>query len=167
MWPATVDDGVMRIPSLGRRGEGWVVLQMAALAGIGIVGFIGPPWPTSMRHALWIAGVVLVTTGALLGLLGIRALGASLTALPHPAAGAELRREGVYAHARHPIYGALLLVGGGWFVLTSVWAAVPWLCLLAILLAKSHREEAWLLERYDGYASYRAEVRRRFVPYVC
>lgn len=156
----------MEIPSLGRRGAGWVALQLVALAGIAIAGLAGPTWPADWRTPLSMLGLVLTLAGGALGVLGIRALGPSLTALPHPAAGAELRRHGVYARARHPIYGALLLVGLGWCLLTSWWAIVAWVMLLAILLAKSEREEAWLTERFDGYPVYCATVRRRFVPFV-
>lgn len=156
----------MRIPSLGRRGEGWIVLQFVALAGIGIAGVAGPPWPERAQLGLRLLAVALAVAGVALGVLAVRALGSSLTPFPHPVEGAELRRDGVYARARHPIYGALLLVGAGWCACTSAWATVPWLCLLTVLLAKSAREEAWLTERDEGYASYRAAVRRRFVPFV-
>ena len=143
-----------------------MVLQMVALVGILVAGLIGPGWPAAASSALRLLGLALAIAGATLGVLGARALGTSLTALPHPSEGAEMRHDGVYAHARHPIYGALLMVGAGWCLLTSWWAAVPWACLLIILLAKSEREEAWLIDRYAGYPSYRAAVRRRFVPYV-
>jgi protein-S-isoprenylcysteine O-methyltransferase Ste14 len=157
----------MEIPSLGRRGAGWVALQMVALACIAIAGLAGPPWPAAGSTALSMLGLGFAVAGGALGVLGIRALGPSLTALPHPASDAELRRDGVYARARHPIYGALLLVGIGWCLLTSWWAILPWMFLFAILLAKSEREEAWLAERFAAYPAYRATVRRRFVPFVC
>jgi protein-S-isoprenylcysteine O-methyltransferase Ste14 len=156
----------MRIPSLGRRGEGWVVLQFVALAGIGVAGVVGAPWPEGAQPELRLLGVALVVAGAALGALAVRKLGSSLTPYPYPLDGVELRRDGVYARARHPIYGALLLVGAGWVACTSAWATAPWFCLLAVLLAKSAREEEWLTERDKGYASYRAAVRRRFVPFV-
>ena len=36
----------------------------------------------------------------------------------------------------------------------------------AIFMLKARREEAWLDERYAGYAGYRASTRRRFLPWV-
>jgi protein-S-isoprenylcysteine O-methyltransferase Ste14 len=156
----------MHVPQLGRRGEGWVVLQLLALGAIGAVGLLGPPWPPSLDTSLFVIGVLLALAGATLGVLGIRGLGSSLTPLPAPAEGAELREHGVYARVRHPLYGSLLLVGASWCLLTSWWAFAPWLALLAILLAKSEREEVWLSDRYPGYPAYRARVRRRFVPFV-
>jgi protein-S-isoprenylcysteine O-methyltransferase Ste14 len=156
----------VEIPALGRRGEGWVALQMVALAIIGLVGLVGPAWAAGFSSAGRIVGLILAAAGAALGIAAVRALGSSLTALPRPADEATLRADGVYARARHPIYGAVLLVTGGWTLMTSWWALLPWFGLLAILLLKSHREEAWLTERYEGYPAYRASVRRLFVPFV-
>ena len=161
-----VHDGGVKIPSLGKRGAGWVALQMVALASIAIAGLAGPAWPADAGPVLWVIGVLLVIAGATLAALGVRALGPSLAAVPPPREGGELRRDGVYARVRHPIYGALLLAGVGGCLLSSWWAAIPWVCLFAILLAKSEREEAWLAERYADYPPYRAAVRRRFVPSV-
>jgi protein-S-isoprenylcysteine O-methyltransferase Ste14 len=161
-----VHDGGVEIPSLGKRGAGWVALQIVALASIAIAGLAGPAWPADASPAVRAIGALLAIAGAALAALGIRALGPALTALPHPIDGAELRHHGVYARARHPIHGALLLVGAGWCLLSSWWAAIPWVCLVAILLAKSEREEGWLSERYADYPAYRAAVRRRFVPFV-
>lgn len=156
----------MKIPSLGSRGGGWVILQLLALGAIGVTGLLAPGWAQELRAVRSIIGLVVAAAGGLLGLAGVRDLGSSLTARPRPAEGAELREHGVYARARHPLYGALLLLGLGWLLLTSPWVVVPWFALLLILLAKSTREEAWLLDRYEGYAAYRARVWRRFVPYL-
>lgn len=143
-----------------------MVLQLLALAAVGVTGLAGGRWPVAARTSLFALGLVVASTGGLLGWAGIRALGPSLTALPHPADGAALRQGGIYGRARHPIYGALLLVCLGFAGITSPWALVSWTMLLAVLLAKSAREERWLEERYEGYASYRRRVRRRFVPFV-
>ena len=156
----------MAVPSLGRRGEGWVALQFVALAAILLTGWMGPSWQSSWARALLVLGVVLVAAGGALAVAGVRGLGSSLTPWPHPVHDATLREDGVYARARHPIYGALLLLGLGFTALTSWWAFLPWAVLLAILLAKSVREEAWLTDRYERYAAYRVRVRKRFVPFV-
>ena len=156
----------MHVPSLGRRGEGWVALQIVALALVLVSGWAGPAWPASWTAALRLAGAVLVVGGVVLAVAATRSLGSSLTALPRPAPSASLREDGVYARARHPIYGALLLVALGFAALTSWWAVVAWGFLLGVLLAKSAREEVWLAERYPGYPAYRARVTRRFVPFV-
>jgi protein-S-isoprenylcysteine O-methyltransferase Ste14 len=139
---------------------------MFAFAAVLTLGLTGPPWAARFADPLLIAGATVATLGGVLGSFAIRALGSSLTPLPHPREDAVLRTHGVYARCRHPIYGALLLVSLGWSLLTSPWAVIPWLALFAILLAKSTREEAWLTDRFEAYAAYRARVRRRFVPFV-
>ena len=97
--------------------------------------------------------------------LWVLAWGRSLTPVPHPRDGAQLVVSGVYAHARHPIYGGLLLTGFGWALVS----ASPLALALSLVLAgffwlKSGREEAWLRQRYAGYADY-AVGTKRFVPY--
>lgn len=154
------------VPALGPRGEGWVVLQLLVLAAVGVVGLLAPGWPAAATTWLLVVGVVTAAAGGLLAVLGFRRLGSSLTAVPRPHDTAVLRAEGVYRRARHPIYGGILLVTLGFALLTSPWALVPWLLLVAVLSAKTVREEAWLHERYEGYGAYRARVRRRFVPYL-
>jgi protein-S-isoprenylcysteine O-methyltransferase Ste14 len=54
----------------------------------------------------------------------------------------------------------------GWALVTSPAALVPAALLAVVLWGKSVREEAWLDERYPGYAGYRRRVPRRFIPFV-
>jgi protein-S-isoprenylcysteine O-methyltransferase Ste14 len=155
-----------KIPSLGRRGEGWVVLQLLGLTLVFGVGLVAAPWPPGARPWLSSVAAVLVAGGALLFLFGVRHLGGSLTAFPMPRDDAELREDGVYGRARHPLYGALILLATAFSLLASPWALPPSAALTLILLAKSLREEHWLTERYPAYAAYRARVRRRFFPFL-
>jgi len=104
--------------------------------------------------------------GVVLAVAGIRHLGSSLTPFPVPIEGGELREGGVYALARHPIYGGGILAALGWSLLMSPWALVPTVLLAALFEGKRRREEGWLLERYPGYASYRRAVPRTFIPFV-
>jgi protein-S-isoprenylcysteine O-methyltransferase Ste14 len=155
-----------RVPSLGSRGEGWVVLQSIALLTAGVAGLAGPPWPVRWELARRVGGLALAMAGGALGIAGIRHLGDALTPYPRPADGAGLRESGVFRLVRHPIYGGLLLVSLGWASLTSPLALVPAASLAAIFEAKRRREEAWLTDRHPGYAAYARRVRRRFVPFV-
>ena len=158
--------GSSRLPALGPRGEGWVALQLAAIAAVGIAGVWGPAWTAGGRSWSLAGGLLSAAIGGALAWSGIRSLGPSLTALPRPGEGSALRETGVYARARHPIYGGVLLVSLGFVLITSPWAVVPWVLLTGILVAKSTREERWLIERYEGYVAYRTRVPRRFVPYL-
>jgi protein-S-isoprenylcysteine O-methyltransferase Ste14 len=153
-----------RIPSLGRRGEGWFWLQIAAMAATLVVGIVGPRWSSDLRGILIPLGAVLFVAGTLLQLAGIRALGPSLTPMAMPREGAPLRSEGVYRYMRHPMYGGFLLISIGWSLATSPAALIPSAVHLLILELKSRREEAWLAERHPDFEEYRRRVRWRFLP---
>jgi protein-S-isoprenylcysteine O-methyltransferase Ste14 len=158
-----------RLPSLGPRGEGWVVIQFILFAAIFAVGLqAGPPPPGLEGSVAEIVGVGLVAAGGLLaaaGLLGLQS-GDALTALPHPRSEAELVESGAYSLVRHPIYGGLVIGAIGWGI---VRASLPTVILAAVLLAffslKASREEAWLADRYPGYEAYRRRT-RRILPWI-
>ena len=156
-----------RLPSLGPRGEGWVVLQGVLLVAIALCGLLPPAWNGTMaRIVSGVAGAALLAVGGALAVAGMRDLRANLTPLPHPRDGATLIETGVYALVRHPIYGGLVIAAAGWGLLI---ASVPALVLAAVLLAffdlKSHREEAWLEASYPGYPAYRRRT-RRLIPFL-
>jgi protein-S-isoprenylcysteine O-methyltransferase Ste14 len=91
-------------------------------------------------------------------------LGAALTPNPRPRTGAGLRDRGLYRRVRHPIYGGVILGSLAWSLWLSPTALAPTALTAVFVDLKSRREEAWLEERYPGYASYRSRVRRRFLP---
>lgn len=155
-----------RLPSLGRRGEGWVVLQVVLVVAIAATGLVGEPWPTSARLPLALAAGLLALGGASLLVAGIANLGRQLTPFPKPVAAGEVRRSGAYRLVRHPMYGGVLLATAAWALITSPLALLPWVLAAAFLDAKRRREEAWLVERHADYACYMQQVKRRFVPGV-
>lgn len=160
-------DGASRLPSLGRRGEGWVVGQGILLALVALLGLPGlatlPPGDAG-RWATVVIGLTLLGGGCLVGFAAARDLGRSLTAVPRPKPGARFVDSGIYRLARHPLYVAVVAVALGWGVaMASVPAVITVVALAAWLDAKSRREEAWLLEVYEGYAAYRRRT-ARFVP---
>jgi protein-S-isoprenylcysteine O-methyltransferase Ste14 len=157
---------VTRLPALGPRGEGWVVIQGVLLLLTAAAGWLGPAWDGALRLLGSIAGVALIAAGLWLAMRGIRDLRGALTPLPYPRQGAELVETGVYAGVRHPIYGGLVIAGVGWGLLTASPAAIAAaLVLLAFFELKSRREEAWLEGRFAGYAAYRART-RRLIPWI-
>ena len=158
--------GPSRVPALGSRGEGWVALQTAAIAAVAAAAAVGPRWPRAFEPTVRITGYVVVAAGVTLAIAARFTLGRSFTVLPRPRKRATLRRQGVYAHARHPIYGGLLLMGIGLALLSSALVFLPTGVLAVIFLLKSMREEAWLAERYSDYGDYRQRTRRRFVPWL-
>lgn len=155
------------LPSLGPRGEGWVVIQFILLfaiffAGLAEAPFLGHVWTVESG-----VGIVLMLAGGLLAVLGVLHLGRSLTPLPHPRDGAQLVEGGVYRLVRHPIYGGIVIgsLGYGLMMQALVTAVVGSLALLGFFRLKSAREEVWLEHRYSGYAAYRART-RRIIPFL-
>jgi len=156
-----------RLPSLGPRGEGWVVLQFMLLPLVAIAGVVsGDAWGGTLASVTSLAGLLLMVAGAALLGRGLLDLGHNLTPVPHPRDDAELVETGIYALVRHPIYGGLIATAFGWGLI----AASPLTLLLAAALAfffdlKSRREEAWLKGHYAGYETYTTRT-RRFFPWL-
>lgn len=156
-----------RLPSLGPRGEGWVVGQGVLLLAIAALGLPGLGALSPESAAEWgtvILGAGVMAGGLLIGARALRDLGASLTAMPHPHDEAEFVDSGIYGVIRHPMYAALITTSIGWvLVTTSVPAGVASAALAVWLDLKARREEAWLLGRYAEYEGYRRRT-HRFVP---
>lgn len=157
------------LPDLGPRGEGWVLGQFVLLGLIALLSLPRLPDLLPPDGVSWLAfatgAMALAVAGSTL-LSGFRDLGRNLTPLPRPRDDAELVESGIYTTVRHPIYAGLILAGLGWSTLTRSLPAIVVAVLLAIYLdLKSRREEAWLAERYPGYAAY-ARRTKRFVPRV-
>jgi protein-S-isoprenylcysteine O-methyltransferase Ste14 len=154
-----------RIPSLGPRGEGWVLLQGICFALIVAAIWAGPhdvgedAAMAGTRHLLgYMVGLVGATfIGS--GIAELRRAGA-LTAVPRPRDDALFATQGAYRLVRHPIYTGLILAGLGLAVITPWAGTFIAVGLLAVVLdVKRRREEAWLSERYAGYGAYRARTK--------
>lgn len=151
--------------SVSKAGAAFVAAQVLVFAA-----FVWLPrvwtlaWGTGTVGA--VVGWTLVATGVALGVAAGVALGRDLTPFPEPRSGARLVRSGPYRHARHPIYGGLLLAALGW-TLASGSAAVALLTLLAagFFDAKRRFEERSLRARFRDYDAYRS-VTRVFVPFL-
>ncbi len=156
-----------RLPALGPRGEGWVAGQFALFAAIIAAAWlgglaVGEPTLDIVR----LLGALLILIALLTIGLGGWQLERSLSVMPRPARSAVLVERGLYRWVRHPIYAGVTLAGLG----GSVYTASPLAGALTVLLAvwldlKARREEAWLRERYPGYAEYSART-WRFIPGV-
>jgi protein-S-isoprenylcysteine O-methyltransferase Ste14 len=143
-----------------------VAIQGLLLVAIAAAGLLGPAWTNGIRVATSIGGALLIAGGLALAVRGIRDLREALTPLPYPRADADLVETGVYARVRHPIYGGLVVAAAGWGLLTASPAALAGTALLlGFFELKSRREEAWLEDRFAGYAAYRART-RRLIPWI-
>jgi len=154
----------------GTRGEWYVVAQVALMAlvllgprtwrGAGLLSFPYPKaWP--------VAGLVLIVTGAILGISGGFWLGQrNITPLPYPRDKARMVDSGPYRLVRHPMYAGGILIAFGW----TIWVRGPLTLLYTLVLVvfadiKSRREERWLQAKFPGYADYQARV-RKLIPFV-
>ena len=108
-----------RLPALGPRGEGWVVIQFILLAGVGAAGLTGPAWNGLSRDVTSVVGTGLLGVGLVLALRGLVDLRGALTALPHPRDGVSLVDTGSYALVRHPIYGGIIVGAAGYGLLMA------------------------------------------------
>jgi protein-S-isoprenylcysteine O-methyltransferase Ste14 len=156
-----------RLPALGPRGEGWFVIQLVLLwLAVAVAFGWNGAWTRDARTLTTILAILLGLAGAVLVIRGVVDLRGALTPLPRPREDAPLVDTGVYRVVRHPIYGGIVLLAVAWGLSTASPAALAVaLLLLAFFRLKSAREEAWLVERYPGYASYRLRT-RRMIPLV-
>jgi protein-S-isoprenylcysteine O-methyltransferase Ste14 len=152
--------------ALGRRGEGWVVLQSIVLVAMVACAVEGPRWPPSVQPWLRTFGFVLEAAGAGMLILSRITLGRAFTPLPRPRDRSTLRSTGIYARARHPLYGGLLVLGLGLSLHRSPLVLAPTAVLAVVFWLKSIREEAWLAERYPEYSAYRRATPNRFIPWI-
>jgi protein-S-isoprenylcysteine O-methyltransferase Ste14 len=145
------------------RGGAWVVIQFALMLAVIILGVVfRGDW--KRNNLITNTGAGLLTLGGVFGISGVIALGRNRTAYPRPRADATLIQGGIYAHVRHPLYTSVMLVSLGWAVICQSWPALlAAVALIPSLAAKARREEAWLREKFPGYADYARRV-PRFLP---
>src|SRR6188472_459490 len=105
------------LPSLGPRGEGWVLMQGVLFVLVGAAGWsLGPDWSGPPRLVGVAVGIALIAGGLALAGRGVVDLGSAMTPVPKPREDARLVDTGVYRVVRHPIYGGVMLVASGWAI---------------------------------------------------
>lgn len=77
----------------------------------------------------------------------------------------EVVSTGPYAHVRHPMYSAVILIMlASPLALGSLWAVLPMLLVVPLLATRIRNEEEVLREQLAGYPEYCDTVRWRLVP---
>jgi 2-amino-4-hydroxy-6-hydroxymethyldihydropteridine diphosphokinase len=148
-------------------GRYWVLAQLVFLIAIAIALYSDGSLPGEGFVVVRVIGALFIMTGGYLTLAGARALGSALTMMPEPAPGAPLVDSGVYARARHPIYGGLsiIMIGVSLLLASSAGAGLS-VALLIFFWAKAGYEERQLRIVHPGYSAYARRVPKSLIPYV-
>jgi len=82
-------------------------------------------------------------------------------------AGQKVIDTGLYALVRHPMYvGVALMYSVTPLALGSLWALIPGLLIIPILVIRILGEEKLLAKELDGYSAYMEKVKFRLIPGV-
>jgi len=144
------------------RVVGWmfVAIQIAFLTALVLLPsadhWATPSWLKTTGLVLSVFGWVLILVAAI-------GLGRSLTPSPVPVKSGQLRTNGLYRYARHPIYtGVLAIVLGLVLPSANVVTAVTGIATFVFFNAKARWEEQRLRARYADYEQYAATTARFF-----
>lgn len=81
--------------------------------------------------------------------------------------GQEVITTGLYSLVRHPMYSATVIMFLSIpFILGSLWAVIPFLCYIPIIVIRILDEEKLLRKELKGYTDYCGKVRWRLVPLI-
>lgn len=145
-------------------GTKWVLAQFAMLVLIGLtVAFSGgsPTAPTT------VVAIILFLAGQGMAVAAVLKMRQYISAHPAPAPGASLLNGGIYGLVRHPMYGGVLLVAAAISIFDVNWIGLALTGVLAAVFhGKATYEEGLLEKAFLGYAEYRKQVTRRFIPWV-
>lgn len=143
----------------------WVLGQLVLFAAIGVAGpRLAARWPGG--PAPRVAGALAVGVGLLWIAAAARTLGRNLTPAITPRRSGTLVAGGLYRATRHPMYGGLILLLGGYVLCFGSWRAAGLVALAAWLFfeGKGRAEEARLRVRFPEYDTIFART-PRLVPW--
>ena len=74
---------------------------------------------------------------------------------------------GLYSVVRHPMYvGAILLYVASPLALGSLWAVLPAIGIIPIIVARTKDEELALEKDLPGYVKYKKKTKYRLIPFI-
>lgn len=124
-------------------------------------------WPMSLDYALptlllWPAQLAMIV-GLILLFAALKQIGLRISPFPRPRENTQLIIDGVFAVVRHPIYSGIFLFAVGLaFYKEELYKLIISILLLILFYFKSSYEEKNMMQRFEGYASYRKRVGRFF-----
>jgi protein-S-isoprenylcysteine O-methyltransferase Ste14/rhodanese-related sulfurtransferase len=152
------------------RGKDYRGISIAYVTLI-FASLIGAP----IEHFLWdrTPGIVSITAGAILGIVGLtlgilsfQALGRNFRVFAAPRRSGTLVATGVYRLVRHPMYtGVVVGLLGYDLFWGSLFFLPAWAAVTILYVVKAVKEERLLMAKYPDYAEYKARS-WMFAPYV-
>jgi protein-S-isoprenylcysteine O-methyltransferase Ste14 len=154
-------EGVMMLVTLRLIGVATLIAVTLYLINPGALVWAAAPFPEWLR---W-TGIAAGFAGGMMGIWTVRTLGPNLTDTVVTRQNHTLVLAGPYRWVRHPFYGSIALLFGGfalgganWLLLTAA------VLVMTLLVVRTDREEERLVWRFgDAYREYMQHT-NRFVP---
>lgn len=138
----------------------WVVITLCFTFGFTFANY--RIW-TLVNYTIYITGVVIILSGAIVRWISIIQLSSAFTVNVAIANNHKLKTDGVYKHVRHPSYLGLLLIMFGFSVSMNSYISIliiTILMFLAILYRIKVEEEILLAEFGDEYSNYKRNTKK-------
>lgn len=159
----------------GRPGKfrSWdkVVSGLWALAQFAVVPLVAGldarfDWTGPLDMAWHVAGGVVFAAGlAIFGWAMVTNAYFSTASRIQAERGQTVCRSGPYRVVRHPGYtGSMLQSAGMAVLLGSLWALIPAIAAIALMVVRTRFEDRMLQDELPGYPEFAREVRHRLVP---
>lgn len=117
----------------------------------------------------------LLYLGLLLQIAGVVPVAWAMATNPHLETSVRIQEDrghkvistGPYKYVRHPMYlGIIFMIGSAPLVLSSLWAFLPTLLIVALFIMRTAMEDRTLQAELAGYKAYAEKTRYRLLPGV-
>jgi protein-S-isoprenylcysteine O-methyltransferase Ste14 len=143
---------------------GWLLAALVVVAALDAGRFRWSPAPLAAQVGAW--GGLTLGGAVIWHVMTVNAYLSSVARVQEER-GQTVIDRGLYAHVRHPMYAAIVvMVPCVALALGSLWALVPAVLIDALFVLRTAREDRMLQDKLPGYAEYARRVRYRLVPGV-